>query len=103
MRYSISNTAEYGDLTRGEMVVGDETRKAMKKVLKQIQSGKFAEEWIKENKKGGKKFAKLREAAKQHPIEKVGEQLRAMMSWLPTDKKKSTEAAKPTGPKVVNA
>src|SRR6202041_413288 len=102
MRYSISNTAEYGDLTRGEMVVGEDTRKAMKKVLKQIQSGKFAEEWIKENKKGGKKFAKLREAAKQHPIEKVGEQLRAMMSWLPTDKKKSTEAAKPTGPKVVN-
>ena len=105
MRYSISNTAEYGDLTRGEMVVGDETRKAMKKVLKQIQSGKFAEEWIKENKKGGKKFAKLREAAKQHPIEKVGEQLRAMMSWLPAekDKKKSVEAPKTAAPKVVNA
>ena len=62
MRYSISNTAEYGDLTRGEVVVGDDTRKAMKKVLKQIQSGKFAKEWIEENKKGGKKFAKLREA-----------------------------------------
>jgi ketol-acid reductoisomerase len=103
MRYSISNTAEYGDLTRGEMVVGDETRKAMKKVLKQIQNGTFAKEWIKENKKGGKKFAKLRERAKQHPIEKVGEQLRAMMSWLPSDKKKATEPAKPTGPKVVNA
>ncbi len=88
MRYSISNTAEYGDLTRGEVVVGDATRKAMKKVLKQIQSGKFAKEWIEENKKGGKKFAKLREAAKQHPVEKVGEQLRAMMSWLPTEKKK---------------
>src|ERR1019366_3671250 len=102
MRYSISNTAEYGDLTRGEKVVGDETRKAMKKVLKQIQNGKFAKEWIEENKKGGKKFAKLRQAAKQHPIEKVGEQLRAMMSWLPSKKKKATEPVKP-GPKAVNA
>ncbi len=102
MRYSISNTAEYGDLTRGELVVGDETRTAMKKVLKQIQNGTFAKEWIAENKKGGKKFAKLREAAKQHPIEKVGEQLRAMMSWLPSDKKKAAEA-KPAAPKVVNA
>ena len=103
MRDSISNTAEYGDLTRGEVVVGDDTRKAMKKVLKQIQSGKFAAEWIKENKKGCKKFNKLREQAKQHPIEKVGAELRAMMSWLPADKRKSTEAAKPAGPKVVNA
>jgi ketol-acid reductoisomerase len=102
MRYSISNTAEYGDLTRGEVVVGNDTRKAMKKILKQIQSGAFAKEWIKENKKGGKKFAKLRKAASQHPIEKVGEQLRAMMSWLPAEKKKSTEAAKSAGPKVVN-
>jgi ketol-acid reductoisomerase len=102
MRYSISNTAEYGDLTRGEMVVGDETRKAMKKVLKQIQNGKFAKEWIQENKKGGKKFAKLREAAKQHPIEKVGEQLRTMMSWLPAEKKKAPET-KSAAPKVVNA
>jgi ketol-acid reductoisomerase len=102
MRYSISNTAEYGDLTRGEVVVGNDTRKAMKKVLKQIQSGAFAKEWIKENKKGGKKFAKLRKAASQHQIEKVGEELRAMMSWLPAEKKKSTEAAKSAGPKVVN-
>jgi ketol-acid reductoisomerase len=103
MRYSISNTAEYGDLTRGEMVVGDETRKAMKEVLARIQDGAFAREWIEENKKGGKNFAALRERAKQHPIEKVGEQLRAMMSWLPSEKKKATEPAKPTGPRVVNA
>ena len=102
MRYSISNTAEYGDLTRGEMVVGDETRKAMKEVLARIQDGSFAREWIAENKSGGKKFAKLREREKQHPIEKVGEQLRAMMSWLPSEKKKAAEA-KPTEPKVVNA
>ncbi len=102
MRYSISNTAEYGDLTRGEVVVGDETRKAMKKVLAQIQDGTFAREWIEENKKGGKNFAALRQREAQHPIEKVGEQLRAMMSWLPSEKKKAAEA-KPAEPKVVNA
>jgi ketol-acid reductoisomerase len=109
MRYSISNTAEYGDLTRGEMVVGDTTRKAMKEVLGRIQDGTFAKEWIEENKKGGKNFAKLREAAKRHPVEKVGEQLRAMMSWLPTEKrssdadKKKAEAAKPAELKAVHA
>jgi ketol-acid reductoisomerase len=92
MRYSISNTAEYGDLTRGEKSVGDETRKAMKEILANIQNGNFAKEWIEENKKGGKNFAQLRERAKQHQIEKVGEQLRAMMSWLPTEKKKSDSA-----------
>ncbi len=102
MRYSISNTAEYGDLTRGEKVVGDETRKAMKEVLARIQDGSFAKEWIEENKKGGKNFAALREREKQHPIEKVGEQLRAMMSWLPTEKKKA-ETTKQAESKVVNA
>jgi ketol-acid reductoisomerase len=102
MRYSISNTAEYGDLTRGEVVVGDKTREAMKEVLAQIQDGRFAKEWIAENKNGGKKFAALRQREAQHPIEKVGEQLRAMMSWLPADKKKAAEA-KPATPKVVNA
>lgn len=105
MRYSISNTAEYGDLTRGETVVGDTTRTAMKQVLARIQDGSFAKEWIEENKKGGKNFAKLRDQAKQHQIEKVGEQLRAMMSWLPSEKdqKKGTEAAKPAKLEVVNA
>jgi len=102
MRYSISNTAEYGDLTRGEKAVGDETRKAMKEILARIQDGTFAKEWIEENKKGGKNFAQLRERAKQHQIEKVGEQLRAMMSWLPTEKKKA-EAAKTEKPQPVTA
>jgi ketol-acid reductoisomerase len=82
--------------------VGDETRKAMKETLTRIQDGTFAKEWIQETKTGGKNFAALRERAKQHPIEKVGEQLRAMMSWLPSDKKKAAEA-KPAAPKVVNA
>ena len=92
MRYSISNTAEYGDLTRGEQVVGDATRQAMKKTLADIQSGKFAEEWIAENKAGCPNFNRLREKEKQHPIEIVGAELRAMMSWLPQEGKKQ-----PTG------
>src|SRR6266446_3726380 len=103
MRYSISNTAEYGDLTRGGVVVNDEAKAEMKKILARIQDGSFAKEWIEENKKGGKNFAALREKEKQHPIEKVGEQLRAMMSWLPTEKKKSTETAKTPAPRAVNA
>jgi ketol-acid reductoisomerase len=102
MRYSISNTAEYGDLTRGERVVGDETRKAMKEILARIQDGSFAKEWIEENKKGGKNFAALRAREKQHPIEQVGEQLRAMMSWLPTEKKKA-ETTQKEEPKAVHA
>jgi len=87
MRYSISNTAEYGDLTRGEKVAGDATRTAMKEVLARIQDGSFAREWIQENASGGKNFVKLRRQAAEHPIEKVGEQLRAMMSWLPSSAK----------------
>jgi ketol-acid reductoisomerase len=102
MRYSISNTAEYGDLTRGEQVVGDATRQAMKKTLADIQSGKFAQEWIAENKAGCPNFNKMREAEKQHPIEIVGSQLRSMMSWLPKEGKKAAPAAEQ--PKqVVNA
>lgn len=82
MRYSISNTAEYGDLTRGKRVIGAEVRKAMQNLLKDIQSGKFAEEWITEYKSGMPHFAELRKQAATHPLEKVGEQLRSMMPWL---------------------
>ena len=103
MRYSISNTAEYGDLTRGPKIVGDETRAAMKKILADIQSGVFAKEWIEENKTGGRNFAALREKEKQHPIEIVGAQLRGMMSWLPKEGKKATEAPKDKEKQVVNA
>ncbi len=102
MRYSISNTAEFGDLTRGERVVGDETRAAMKKILADIQSGAFAREWIAENTAGGQRFASLREAEKRHPIEIVGEQLRAMMSWLP-GREKNGEVAKKETPQAVEA
>jgi ketol-acid reductoisomerase len=102
MRYSISNTAEYGDLTRGEKVVPDETRATMKKILGDIQSGAFAKEWIEENKAGGKKFAALRENERQHPVEAVGAKLRGMMSWLHKDAKKPGAAPKAEA-KVVNA
>ena len=89
MRYSISNTAEYGDLTRGEAVVGEPSRQAMKKVLADIQSGEFAREFIAEHRSGNKHFTELREAEKKHPIEEVGARLRSMMDWLP-DATKST-------------
>ena len=102
MRYSISNTAEYGDLTRGNQIVGDETRARMKETLARIQDGTFAREWIAENKNGGKNFAALREAEQQHPIEKVGAQLRGMMSWLPKEAKKS-QPKQESEAKVVNA
>ena len=100
MRYSISNTAEYGDLTRGPRVVGDETRAAMKKILADIQSGEFAREWINENKTGGKKFAALREAEKKLQVEEVGANLRGMMSWLKKDSGTKSESPKK---QVVNA
>src|SRR6266700_1217043 len=101
MRYSISNTAEYGDLTRGPQVVPDSTRTAMKEILARIQDGSFAREWIEENKKGGRNFAALRESEKRHSIEEVGTRLRAMMSWLPKEAKKSGSTQKPEA-KVVN-
>ena len=82
MRYSISNTAEYGDLTRGKRVIGPEVRQAMQTLLKDIQSGKFAEEWINEYRAGLPHFNELRKEAANHPLEKVGGQLRSMMPWL---------------------
>jgi ketol-acid reductoisomerase len=85
MRDSISNTAEYGDLTRGGQVVGDTTRTAMKQILARIQDGSFAREWIAENQAGGQNFSALRGQEKQHSIEAVGARLRGMMSWLPKE------------------
>ncbi len=82
MRYSVSNTAEYGDLTRGTRIVNDDTRKIMKEILADIQSGKFADEWMNEHRTGSPNFNELRQASRSHPIEEVGEQLRSMMPWL---------------------
>src|ERR671924_1125394 len=82
MRDSISNTAEYGDLTRGPRVIGPEVREAMKKILADIQSGDFAREWIAENRAGQENFQRLREEQKGHQVEQVGADLRAMFPWL---------------------
>jgi ketol-acid reductoisomerase len=91
MRYSISDTAEYGDYTRGPRIVTEQTRAEMKKILSEIQSAEFAKTWLAENREGRKKFLAMREAAKDQPIEKVGAELRAMMPFL----KKRKEAGVP--------
>jgi ketol-acid reductoisomerase len=82
MRYSISDTAEYGDYTRGSRIVTAETRAEMKKILSEIQAGEFAKDWLAENRAGRHKFLAMREAAKDRPIEKVGAELRGMMPFL---------------------
>ncbi|HVE47332.1 MAG TPA: ketol-acid reductoisomerase [Acidimicrobiales bacterium] len=82
MRFSISDTAEYGDLTRGPRIINDAVKAEMGKILDEIRSGKFAEEWIAENRAGRAKFEELRAAGKDHPIEKVGAELRAMMPFI---------------------
>ena len=82
MRQRVSDTAEYGDVTRGPRIITDRTRKEMQKMLKEIQSGKFAREWIRENKKGRPKFTELRKEGESHIIEQVGPGLRGMFSWM---------------------
>jgi ketol-acid reductoisomerase len=82
MRYSISNTAEYGDFTRGPRIVDERTRQEMRKILAEIQNGEFAREWIGENRTGVSVLTAKRRLAREHPIEKVGERLRAMMPWI---------------------
>lgn len=91
MRFSVSDTAEYGDYTRGPRIINEQTRKEMRKILGEIQSGQFAKEWIEENKSGRKKFLAMREAARHQPVEEVGRELRAMMPFL----KKKKEAGVP--------
>jgi ketol-acid reductoisomerase len=93
MRYSVSDTAEYGDYTRGKRIVTAETRAEMKKILSEVQSGEFARQWIGENKAGRKKFLAMREEAQNQPVEKVGAELRKMMSFL----KKKKEVGVPAG------
>jgi ketol-acid reductoisomerase len=86
MRYSISNTAKFGDVTRGPRIITDETRQEMKRILEEIQSGRFAKEWILENKAGRPVFNALLKKGAAHPIEDVGSKLRAMMPWLKKDR-----------------
>lgn len=82
MRDRVSDTAEYGDITRGKKIITEETRKAMKKILSDVQSGSFAQEWIDENKNGRPNYNKITTEEKQHKIEKVGQTLREMMPWI---------------------
>jgi len=91
MRYSVSDTAEYGDYTRGPRIVNDQTRAEMKKILAEVQSGEFARQWIEENKTGRKNFLAMREKARDQKIEQVGRELREMMTFL----KKKKEAGVP--------
>jgi ketol-acid reductoisomerase len=85
MRYSISNTAEYGDLTRGKRVISETTRKAMKDILGEIQSGDFAREWIAENRAGQENFQRMRKEGQDHQIEREGKELRSHMDWINTE------------------
>jgi len=85
MRYSISNTAEYGDLTRGKRVISDTTRQAMKDVLGEIQSGEFAREWIAENRAGQENFQRMRQEGQDHQVEREGKELRSKMDWIDTE------------------
>ncbi len=82
MRYSISNTAEYGDFTRGPRIVGEEARRAMKEILKEIQTGQFAREFILENQSGAPMLKAMRRRSREHPIEQIGGRLREMMPWI---------------------
>jgi len=93
MRYSISDTAEYGDVTRGPRIINDAVKAEMKKILGEIQSGKFAEEWIAESRGGRMNFNDLRDAGKKHPIEVVGKELRSMMPWISQGKQSVEEAS----------
>ena len=86
MRYSISTTAKYGDVTRGPRIITNETKQTMKKILREIQSGRFAREWVLENQANRPVYNALLKRGKEHPIEEVGEQLRGMMPWLHKDK-----------------
>jgi ketol-acid reductoisomerase len=93
MRYSISDTAEYGDLTRGPRVITDAVKAEMRKILDEIQDGRFAEEWVQESESGRANYKRLQEAGKAHQIESVGEQLRGMMPWISAGKQRVQEVS----------
>jgi len=99
MRYSVSNTAEYGDLTRGPRVITDASRKAMQQMLEEIRSGAFADEWMAEHAAGKPKFRALEKAGAQHPLEEVGKRLRSLMPWMQEESmvKDRDPKAKPGG------
>ncbi|MFZ1488623.1 MAG: ketol-acid reductoisomerase [Ilumatobacteraceae bacterium] len=93
MRYSISDTAEYGDLTRGPRIITDETKAEMRRILDEIRSGQFADEWIAESESGRDNYHRLQQRGKDHPIEAVGGRLRSMMPWISAGKTKVADAS----------
>jgi len=93
MRFSISETAKYGDVTRGPRVVDGRTKKAMQSVLQEIRNGKFAREWVKESRTGMKRYHKLLKQGEKHPIEKTGARLRGLMPWIRRRNLKGAQAA----------
>ncbi len=93
MRYSISDTAEYGDVTRGPRVINAAVRAEMQTILDEIKSGAFAEEWIAENKAGRPNFEALRKEGQAHPIEKIGQELRGMMPFISAGKTRVQDAS----------
>ena len=93
MRFSVSETAKYGDVTRGPRVINGNVKKSMKAILKEIQSGKFAREWVKEYESGLPKYNKLLEDGEKHPIEVTGRHLRSLMPWIPKKNIKGAQAA----------
>ncbi len=100
MHRRVSDTAEYGDYSRGKRIITAQTRQEMKKILKEIQTGSFAREWMTENQKGRPNFDKMREEADKHPVEKVGTQLRSMMHWIGAEPKKAAAKKKSKKSKV---
>ena len=93
MRFSVSETAKYGDVTRGPRVINGNVKKSMKSILKEIQSGKFAKEWVKEYQAGLPKYNQLLEDGEKHPIEKTGQHLRSLMPWIPKKNIKGAQAS----------
>jgi ketol-acid reductoisomerase len=94
MHQFVSETAKYGDITRGPRVIDEHVRESMRKILDEIQSGKFAKEWVLENQAGRPEYSKLLERDKNHPIEKVGEELRAQMSWIKAETSSAARSGK---------
>ena len=86
MRYSVSDTATYGDLSRGSRIINEGVREEMRRILKEIQNGEFAREWILENQAGRPTYNALHKSGSEHPIERIGAELRDMMSWLEKSK-----------------
>ncbi|MEC8243743.1 MAG: ketol-acid reductoisomerase [Verrucomicrobiota bacterium] len=93
MRFSVSETAKYGDVTRGPRIINGNVKKSMKSILKEIQSGKFAKEWVKEYQAGLPKYNKLLEDGENHPIEETGQRLRSLMPWIPKKNIKGAQAS----------